>query len=61
LNEKGGDVARLMVIDDIHVTVLVPGDLPEPEAEAIRQVLITDASSPTSAVPSAMSSTVTAR
>jgi hypothetical protein len=39
LRKEGDDVARHMIIDDFHLTDLVPGDFPEPEAEAVRQVL----------------------
>jgi hypothetical protein len=34
-----GATIRSLVIDEIYLTVLIPGDLPEPEAEAIRQAL----------------------
>jgi len=35
-------MAKLIVLDEIHLTVLVPDDLPETECVAIRQTL-TDA------------------
>lgn len=32
-----------VLIDELHVTVRVPADLPEPEAEAVRRTLAGDA------------------
>jgi 2'-5' RNA ligase len=33
---------KTVVIDEIHVTVRVPGDLPDDEANVIREVLVGD-------------------
>jgi hypothetical protein len=39
MGEEGGDVGQLVVISEFHVTVLIPRDLPDAQAEAIRRVL----------------------
>jgi 2'-5' RNA ligase len=33
---------KTVVIDEIHVTVRVPGDLPDDEANVVREVLVGD-------------------
>ena len=35
-------MAKTVVIDELHVTVRVPNDLPEDEAEAVRRTLAGD-------------------
>jgi hypothetical protein len=36
-------MSRLVLLHEIHVTVRVPADLPEPEVAAVRRVVLTRA------------------
>ncbi len=36
-------MAKTVVIDELHLTVRIPADLPEREAEAVRNTLLNDA------------------
>jgi hypothetical protein len=36
---RGGTLARLILIDEIHVTICVPNTLPPPQDDAIRKAL----------------------
>lgn len=35
-------MAKTVIIDELHVTLRIPSDLPDSEAEAIRQALVGD-------------------